>query len=239
MEELGSDVRFEIGEFLNYLRGSWLDDRIGGQAHDIDFSNLIYTSSRYDWISGISLEFSGSDTYATSVPVGLSQVVEGIGPAYTDREVTIDVDFAFTLSLGWDDSTGATYDFQVTRLELDASFDSPDLVIPFLIGGLRRPEAIPSTLPGQWTLRPTWISPTTTNTDEYQVTYDPVSDSGFEPGSLPACLRVPCRHRRKPGPAWPRSPCPETFSRRPTAAGGLPPSRQFRRTSSLSRRLLS
>lgn len=177
MEELGSDVRFEIDEFLNYLRGSWLDDRIGGQAHDIDFSNLIYMSSRYDWIGGILLEFSGSDTYTASVPVGLSQVVEGIGPAYTDREVTIDVDFAFTLSLGWDDSTGATYDFQVTRLELDASFDSSDLVIPFMIGGLEAAAGHPQHTAGTMQFGAHLDLAYNDAQDEYQVTYDPVTDA--------------------------------------------------------------
>jgi len=109
MQELGSDLRFEIDEFLNYLRGSWLDDLLGGQAHDIDFTSKTYTGE-YDWIDGITVEFSGVASYDKAIPVGLSETVEGIGPAFAEVEVTIDAAFGFTLGLRWPDGTG-DYEF--------------------------------------------------------------------------------------------------------------------------------
>ncbi|KPK74388.1 MAG: hypothetical protein AMJ79_14280, partial [Phycisphaerae bacterium SM23_30] len=83
IQVLGSEVEFDIDEFLNYLRGNWLDDLLGGEAYDIAFSDQQFIGD-YDWISGIKVEFSGSASYSKQIPVGISEAVEGIGPAYTD-----------------------------------------------------------------------------------------------------------------------------------------------------------
>ena len=137
---------------MNYLRGSWLDDLLGGNAYDIALGGLTYTGT-YNWVSGIALEFSGSSSYGKRIPVGLSQSVSGIGPAYTEMEATIDVAFAFELSLGWGDSTGATYGFNVTQLDMDASLNSADVVFPLMIGDLEAAAGHPQHAQGTVDLR--------------------------------------------------------------------------------------
>ena len=93
IQEFGSDVEFNIDEFLNYLRTSWLDGLLGGEAYGIDFTSRTYVGD-YDWISGVTVEFSGSANYVKRIEAGLSESVDGIGPAYTGVEASIDAGLA-------------------------------------------------------------------------------------------------------------------------------------------------
>ena len=134
---------------MAYLRTDWLDDLLGGEAHDMTVT-MSYMGT-YDWISGITLEFSGSAGYEKRIPVGLSETVQGIGPALTEFGVTVDASFAFTLSLGWA-SSGATCEFTVNELEFDATAESTDMVIPFLIGDLEAAAGHPQYDQGSFSL---------------------------------------------------------------------------------------
>jgi len=164
-----------VGEFLEHLRSGWLDGLMGGQAHAVDFSIQTYTGD-YDWISGISVDFAGSDTYTAHIPVGLSQAVEGIGPAYADQEAEIDVAFAFSLSLGWGDPAGPSYDFEVTQLELDAEIDTTELVVPLRIGDLEASAGHPQYGMGSLSLEVHVDTAYDEASEGYVVTYDPVGD---------------------------------------------------------------
>jgi len=174
IQELGSEVEFNIEEFLSYLRGNWLDNLLGGEAYDIPWSNQTFTGTG-DWPSGITVEFDGSAGYVKRIPVGLSETVEGIGPAYTELEADIDASFAFSLSLGWGTS-GVSYDFSVTRLELDAAASSTDLIIPLSIGDLEAAAGHPEHTTGSLDLEVHVDVALDEMADEYVVTYDPVGD---------------------------------------------------------------
>ena len=134
------------------------------------------TTSTYDWLNGITVDFSGSATYQKRIPVGLSQAVEGIGPAYTEIEATIHATFAFTLSLGWG-STGATCQFRVDELEFDATVNSSDLVIPFRIGDLEAAAGHPRQTQGSLNLGVHLNVVQDGGQDGYWVQYDPVEDA--------------------------------------------------------------
>jgi len=174
IQEFGAEVDFEIEEFLDYLRENWLDDLMGGEAYDVPWSSQTFTGSG-DWPSSITVEFDDSASYTKRIPAGLSETVEGIGPAYTDLEVDVDASFAFNLSLDWG-TAGATYDFNVTRLELDATASSADLVIPLSIGDLEAAAGHPEHTAGSLDLDVHLDVALDEVADEYVVTYDPVGD---------------------------------------------------------------
>ena len=59
--------------------------------------------------------------YQTEIPVGITEAVEGIGPAFTDLSVDVDVAFAFSLSLGWaEDAVQWNYDVSQLEFDIDA-----------------------------------------------------------------------------------------------------------------------
>ncbi len=173
IQVLGSDTRFEIGTFISHLRGSWLDDLLGGAAHDIPFSELTYAGT-HDWISGITISFDGTATYDTFIPVGLGEAVDGIGPALSDRAATVDAAFAFTLTLDWS-ANGADYGFDVQQLNLDATLTDSDLVIPLRIGDLEAAAGHPVFGTGDIDLD-VHLDLLTAD-DAVAVTYDPLGDS--------------------------------------------------------------
>ena len=139
----------------------------------IEFASKSYTGD-YDWISGVTVAFSGSATYGKRIEVGLNESVDGIGPGFTEVEATINAAFGFNLSLEWGHS-GATYNFEVTQLELDADVDA-DLVIPFLIGDLEASMGHPMHTLGAIDLKVHVDVNHDTDEDEYVVEYDPVAD---------------------------------------------------------------
>ncbi|KPK77232.1 MAG: hypothetical protein AMJ79_03940, partial [Phycisphaerae bacterium SM23_30] len=157
-----------------YLRGNWLDDLLGGEAYDIPFSDQTFIGD-YDWISGIKVEFSGSASYSKQIPVGISEAVEGIGPAYTDIEAAIDATFAFTLLLSWS-GAGAAYEFSVSQMELDASLSTSNLVVPLTIGDLEAAAGHPQHSQGTIILEVHLDVLYDELEDEYSITYDPVGD---------------------------------------------------------------
>ena len=135
---------------------------------------MSYTGT-YDWIGGITLEFSGSTSYEKRIPVGLSETVQGIGPALTEFGATVDASFAFTLSLGWG-SSGATCEFTVNELEFDAAATSSDMVIPFLIGDLEAAAGHPEYTQGSVALG-VHVNVLQDVEEDYEVQYDPVGDA--------------------------------------------------------------
>ena len=175
LQQLGADSDFEIDEFLNYLRGNWLDDLLGGDAHAVDWQTQTFTGTG-DWIHGITVGFSGSATYTDRIPVGLSETVDGIGPAFTDLEVSVDATFAFTLSLGWSDTDGATYDFNVSELNFDLDTGPTNLVVPLKIGDLEASAGHPAHTAASIDLNLHVDLAYDEDAGEYIVTYDPLGD---------------------------------------------------------------
>ena len=175
MQELGSDVDFEISEFLNYVRSDWLDDLLGGAAHAASWTTQEFSGTG-DWVHGVTVEFDYSASYDERVPVGLSETVEGIDPGYAELEVPIDARFAFTLSLGWSDTTGATYDFDVEALEFDIDTGAMDVIVPLSIGDLAASAGHPEETAATFDLD-LHVDLAYDDVDgRYEVTYDPAGD---------------------------------------------------------------
>ncbi|MCP4711616.1 MAG: LEPR-XLL domain-containing protein, partial [Planctomycetes bacterium] len=171
---LGSEVDFEIEEFLNTLRSGWLNDLLGGNAFSVAFDEMTYTGG-YDTITGIEVKFDGSANFDQVVPVGIAEAVEGVGPAFADIEVSLDITFAFTLTLDWA-STGAEAGYAVTQFNLDASENFSNLVVPMTIGDLEASAGHPQQTPGTFDLEVHLDLIYDDVMDEYLVNYDPGGD---------------------------------------------------------------
>ena len=175
MQVLGSDVDFEIDEFLNYIRSDWLDDLLGGEAHSASWTEREFSGTG-DWVHGVTVEFDHAASYEERVPVGLSETTEGIDPAYAELAVPIDARFAFTLSLGWSDTEGATYEFNVETLEFDVDTGVMDVIVPLSIGDLAASAGHPEETAATFDLD-LHVDLAYDDADErYEVTYDPVGD---------------------------------------------------------------
>ena len=173
MLELGSDVRFEIDQFLSYLRANWLDDLALGSAVGVDWAEHNYEGDPF--ISFFDVMFTMPLNYGRFAPIGSNEPVEEIVLGYADEEITITGTFSFNLSLGWSDSTGASSSFTISELELDAELDTTDLVIPFTIGDLEASAGHPQETTGSIDLEVHIDLLYDTPGDTPELTLDPVS----------------------------------------------------------------
>ena len=141
---VGTDTP-SIEGFLDYLEANWFTNVLGGEGSG-DKLDLTLIKNDGGVIIGITLRFEGDGEYTHYVPVGISEPVQGIGPAFVDIDTRINANFVFEFEINWTDGSEKA-DWSLDALEFDLNVD-PDVdldgnpipkefVLPLMIGQCR------------------------------------------------------------------------------------------------------